>query len=38
MNVFPNMNDSWAHDAVVLLAEIAARTERITLGAGVLNV
>jgi alkanesulfonate monooxygenase SsuD/methylene tetrahydromethanopterin reductase-like flavin-dependent oxidoreductase (luciferase family) len=30
--------EGWAHDAVVLLAEIAARTERITLSAGVLNV
>jgi alkanesulfonate monooxygenase SsuD/methylene tetrahydromethanopterin reductase-like flavin-dependent oxidoreductase (luciferase family) len=30
--------EGWGHDAGVLLAEIATRTHRITLGAGVLNV
>jgi len=30
--------EGWGHDASVLLAEIATRTSRITLGTGVLNV
>src|SRR3954453_15119857 len=30
--------EGWAHDATVLLAEVATRTSRITLGTGVLNV
>ncbi|GAA1477149.1 LLM class F420-dependent oxidoreductase [Nocardioides aestuarii] len=30
--------EGWGHDAGVLLAEIATRTERITLGTGILNV
>jgi len=30
--------EGWAHDAPVLLAEVATRTSRITLGTGVLNV
>src|SRR6476619_7840070 len=30
--------EGWGHDAGVLLAEIATRTSRITLGTGVLNV
>ena len=30
--------EGWGHDAPVLLAEIATRTSRITLGTGVLNV
>lgn len=30
--------EGWGHDAGVLLAEVARRTERITLGTGVLNV
>ena len=30
--------EGWGHDAGVLLAEIATRTKRITLGTGVLNV
>ena len=30
--------EGWGHDAGVLLAEVATRTSRITLGTGVLNV
>ena len=30
--------EGWGHDAGVLLAEVATRTDRITLGTGVLNV
>ena len=30
--------EGWGHDAAVLLAEVATRTSRITLGTGVLNV
>ena len=30
--------EGWGHDAGVLLAEVARRTDRITLGTGVLNV
>jgi alkanesulfonate monooxygenase SsuD/methylene tetrahydromethanopterin reductase-like flavin-dependent oxidoreductase (luciferase family) len=30
--------EGWGHDAGVLLAEVATRTERITLGTGILNV
>ena len=30
--------EGWGHDATVLLAEVAARTDRIRLGTGVLNV
>ncbi len=30
--------EGWGHDAGVLLAEIATRTDRITLGTGILNV
>src|SRR3954463_11792224 len=30
--------EGWGHDAGVLLAEVAARTSRIRLGAGVLNI
>ena len=30
--------EGWGHDASVLLAEVATRTDRITLGTGVLNV
>jgi len=30
--------EGWGHDAGVLLAEVAGRTERITLGTGIINV
>lgn len=30
--------EGWGHDAGVLLAEVAARTQRITVGTGILNV
>ena len=30
--------EGWGHDAGVLLAEIAMRTSRITLGTGILNI
>lgn len=30
--------EGWGHDAGVLLAEVATRTERITIGTGILNV
>lgn len=30
--------EGWGHDAGVLLAEIATRTQRITLGTGILNI
>ncbi len=30
--------EGWGHDASVLLAEVATRTQRITLGTGILNV
>lgn len=30
--------EGWRHDAGVLLAQVATRTDRITLGAGILNV
>ncbi len=30
--------EGWGHDAAVLLAEVATRTDRITLGTGILNV
>jgi len=33
-----SLAEGWGHDAGVLLAEIATRTSRITLGTGVLNV
>jgi alkanesulfonate monooxygenase SsuD/methylene tetrahydromethanopterin reductase-like flavin-dependent oxidoreductase (luciferase family) len=32
------VGEGWGHDAGVLLAEVAARTDRITIGTGVLNV
>jgi alkanesulfonate monooxygenase SsuD/methylene tetrahydromethanopterin reductase-like flavin-dependent oxidoreductase (luciferase family) len=32
------MAEGWGHDAGVLLAEVATRTERITIGTGILNV
>src|SRR6476646_11736497 len=30
--------EGWGHDAGVLLAEVATRTQRITLGTGIINV
>ena len=30
--------EGWGHDAAVMLAEVATRTDRIRLGTGVLNV
>ena len=30
--------EGWGHDAGVLLAEVATRTDRITLGTGIVNV